>query len=82
MTTIQTTIEVHGEELDVTVEARIDPGSLDYFCPSFGNWLPGDAPELQLQSVLGQSGEELLGLIDEGTMDELHDRLWEEWDRP
>jgi hypothetical protein len=37
------------------VEARVtydySPGSKDYFCQSFGNWLPGDPPEVEIEKV-------------------------------
>ena len=37
------------------VEARItysySAGCSDYFCKSFGNWLPGDPPEIEIEGV-------------------------------
>ena len=44
--TVATTLE-----LDVEVETRVTPGTRDYFDRSFGNWLPGDPADVEVDSV-------------------------------
>jgi hypothetical protein len=46
--------EINGAcvaELEVRVTYDFTPGSDDYFCKSFGNWLPGDDPEVEIEDV-------------------------------
>lgn len=37
--------------VEVDVRGSYYPGTSDYFDKSFGNWLPGDPPEVQVERV-------------------------------
>jgi len=46
--------EINGAcvaELEARVYYDYSPGTSDYFCKSFGNWLPGDPPEIEVENV-------------------------------
>jgi hypothetical protein len=46
--------EINGAcvaELEARVTYDYSPGTKDYFCASFGNWLPGDPEEVELEKV-------------------------------
>ena len=38
-------------ELTARVHFTFTPGTKDYFCKSFGNWLPGDDPEVEIERI-------------------------------
>jgi hypothetical protein len=40
------------------IEASVSLGSRDYFCSSFGNYLPGDPDEVEIDSIY-YNGEEV-----------------------
>jgi hypothetical protein len=46
----------HIADLEARISYDYSPGSKDYFCQSFGNWLPGDPPEIEVEDV------ELIGI--------------------
>lgn len=40
-----------SEDREVEVTCHVTFGSKDYFSKSFGNWLPGDAPECEVTEI-------------------------------
>lgn len=50
--------EETGEETSIDVECKVTPGSRDYFDRSFGNWLPGDPPEVEILSARSEDGKD------------------------
>lgn len=38
-------------ELEARVTFDFTPGTKDYFCKSFGNWLPGDDPLVEIERI-------------------------------
>ena len=47
VTTVSLTVE-----LDLEVETAVTPGSHDYWDRGYGQWLPGDPPEVEILRVL------------------------------
>ena len=43
------------DDVDYTVTATFHAGTRDYFCKSFGNWLPGDPDELEGITVVADA---------------------------
>ena len=84
--TVNTTLE-----LDVEVECSVTPGSRAYFDRGWGNWLPGDPPEVEILRVLVNGvdvgtaalGDDQIAAIEEaaledaGEPDDDHDAAYE-----
>lgn len=45
------TRETDEDTFELEVTYRFMPGTSDYFCPTFGNWLPGDPAEFEVLSA-------------------------------
>lgn len=41
----------HVADIDARVEFTFEPGSPDYFDKAFGNYLPGDPPSIEIESI-------------------------------
>ena len=39
------------KEVEVEIDVDFSPGSRDYFCKSFGNWLPGDPISAEITEI-------------------------------
>ncbi len=68
-----------GEELreiECDVEYSYTPGSGSYFCPSFGNWLPGDPPEIEVKLIKSAATDESFEFeaLSERMQDEVFDK--------
>jgi hypothetical protein len=80
----ETTIEIAGAEVDVTVEARYLPGTSAVMHLSNGDpGHPGDPPEPELLTVYRSDDSakgDLLGTLDEKTVDKLCEQVCEKGD--
>jgi hypothetical protein len=56
--------EATDVETDIEVECAVSRGSSAYFSRSFGNYLPGDPPEVEILSAKDEGGKDWTDAIE------------------
>jgi hypothetical protein len=70
-------VEIELDDGLLVVDYDYSPATPDYFCPSFGNWLPGDGEDFCINSVVNEHGEE----VDDTDDDEIKRLVFEQSER-
>lgn len=65
-------------EIEVEIEASIDPGMPDKFSQSLGCWLPGEAADISDLKVFWD-GEDITEKLGKPEITSLHCEVWDEY---